>query len=86
MRAYELITCEEMIAVIKEVLYVTSVQDKRLEYVVSVSVCGFPLHAHIYKADPKDWRITGFNPTGDGWDEMLMAVHAINDELDRHYC
>ena len=85
MTAYELITCEEMIAVIKEVLYVTNVQEKRREYVVSISVWGFPLRVHIYKENPNDWRITGFDPTGEGWDEMLMAVHTINDELDRHY-
>lgn len=79
------ITCEEMIAVIKEALYVTNVQDKRREYVVSVSVWGFPLQVHIYKDDPNDWRVTGFDPIGKGWDEMLTAVHAINEELDRHY-
>lgn len=85
MKAYELITCTEMLEVIKEALCVTSVEEKRREYVVSVSVCGFPLHIHIYKDNPKDWRVTGFNPIGDGWDEMLMAVHAINDELDMRY-
>ena len=85
MKAYEDITCEEMLVVIKEVWDVSNVQEKRREYVVHVSVWGFPLHVHIYKEDPNDWRVTGFNPTGDGWDEMLMAVHAINEELDRHY-
>ena len=85
MKAYEYITCEEMIGVIKEVLDVSNVQEKRREYTVSVRVCGFPLWIHVYKEDPKDWRIAGFDPTGEGWDEMLMAVHTINDELDRHY-
>lgn len=85
MKAYEDISCKEMIEVIKEVLDVSNVQEKRREYVVTVSVCGFPLRIHVYKEDPKDWRVTGFDPIGEGWDEMLMAVHAINDELDRHY-
>lgn len=85
MTMYELITCEEMIAVIKEALYVTSVEEKRREYVVQVSVWGFPLWIHVYKDNPKDWRVTGFDPTGKGWDEMLMAVHTINEELDRHF-
>ena len=52
---------------------------------VTYTVWGFKLRVHIDKNNPKDWRVTGFNPTGDGWDEMLTAVHAINDELDRHY-
>ena len=86
MKAYEDITCEEMIDVIKEVLDVSNVQEKRCEYVVRVSVCGFPLRIHVYKEDPKDWRVTGFDPVGgNGWDEMLMAVHAINEELDMRY-
>lgn len=85
MKAYENITCEDMLEVIKEVFDVSNVQEKRYEYVTSVSVWGFPLRIHIYKDDPKDWRVTGFNPAGDGWDEMLMAVHAINDELDMRY-
>ena len=85
MKAYEHITCAEMLDVIKEVFDASSVQEKRREYVIRVSVCGFPLRIHIYKDNPKDWRVTGFDPTGDGWDEMLMFVHAINDELDRHY-
>ena len=85
MKAYEYITCKEMIDVIKEVFDTSSTQEKRREYVVSVSVCGFPLQIHIYKEDPKDWRVTGFDPTGEGWDEMLMTVHAINEELDMRY-
>lgn len=86
MKAYANITCEELIDVIKEVFDVSNVKEKRREYVVPISVCGFPLRVHIYKDDPKDWRVTGFNPIGDGWDEMLTAVHAISEELDRHYC
>ena len=74
-----------MLDVIKEVFDVSSVKEKRHEYVVPIPVCGFQLWVHVEKENPKDWRITGFNPTGDGWDEMLMAVHAINEELDRHY-
>ena len=85
MKAYEYITCNEMLDVIKEVFDVSSVKEKRHEYVVLVSVCGYPLRCHIDKENPKDWRITGFDPTGDGWDEMLMALHAINDELDMRY-
>lgn len=85
MKSYELITCAEMLEVIKEVFDVSNVDEKRREYVVSVSVWGFQLRIHVYKDNPNDWRITGFDPTGKGWDEMLMAVHAINDELDRHY-
>ena len=85
MKAYEDITCDEMLDVIKVTFDASSVQEKRREYVIRVSVCGFPLRVHIYKDNPKDWRVTGFDPTGDGWDEMLMFVHAINDELDRHY-
>ena len=85
MKAYEQITCEEMLEVIKEVLDVSNVQEKRREYVVRVSVCGFPLRIHLYKDDPKDWRVTGFDPTGDGWDEHLMVVHAVNEELDMRY-
>ena len=85
MKAYENITCEEMLEVIEEVFDTSSTQEKRREYAVSVRVCGFPLHVHIFKENPKDWRITGFDPTGDGWDEMLTAVHAINEELDMRY-
>ena len=85
MKAYEDITCEEMLGVIKDVFDVSNVQEKRYEYSVSVSVWGFPLRIHICKENPKDWRVTGFDPTGDGCDEILMAVHAINEELDRHY-
>ena len=86
MKAYECITCEEMLEVIKEVFDTLNTQEKRREYIVSVSVCGFPLHIHIYKNHPKDWRVTGFDPVGgNGWDEMLMAVHAINAELDMRY-
>ena len=85
MKAYECITCEEMLGVIKEVLDVSSTHEKRYEYVASVTVCGFPLRVHIYKDNPKDWRVTGFNPAGDGWDEMLMARTAINEELDMRY-
>ena len=85
MKAYEDISCKEMIEVIKEALDVSNVQENRREYVVAVSVCGFQLWIRIYKENPKDWRITGFNPVGEGLDEMLMAAHAINDELDRHY-
>lgn len=86
MKSYELITCAEMLDVIKGVFAVSNTQEKRREYVVSVPVCGFPLRIHIYKTHPKDWRVTGFDPVGgNGWDEMLMAVHAINDELDMRY-
>ena len=86
MKAYELITCEEMLEVIKEVFDTSNTQEKRREYVVSVSVCGFPLQIHIYKKHPKDWRVTGFDPVGEnGWDEMLVAVHAINEELNMRY-
>ena len=85
MKAYKDITCKDMIDVINGVLDVSDTQEKRREYVVTVSVCGCRLWIHIDKANPKDWRITGFSPTGDGWDEMLMAAHAVNDELDRHY-
>ena len=86
MKAYKDITCGEMLEVIKEVLDVSSVKEKRHEYVATVSVCGFRLWIHIDKNDPKDWRVTGFDPVGGaGWDEMLMAVHAINDELDMRY-
>ena len=85
MKAYEDISCKEMLEVIKEVFDASSTQEKRREYVVRVSVCGFPLWIHIYKENPKDWRITGFDQTGDGWDEMLTAVQAINEELDMRY-
>ena len=86
MKAYEHITCDEMLEVIKEVFDVSNTQAKHREYVVSVSVCGVPLRIHVYKNHPKDWRVTGFDPVGgNGWDEMLMAVHAINDELDMRY-
>ena len=86
MKAYKNITCAEMIDVIKELFDVSSVKEKHHEHVVPISVWGFQLRVHVYKDNPTDWRITGFNPTtGDGWDEMLMAVHAINAELDRHY-
>ena len=85
MKAYEQITCDEMLDVIKEVFDASNTQEKRREYVVSFAVRGFPLRVHVYKNDPKDWRVTGFDPTGDGWDEMLMAVHAINEELDMRY-
>ena len=86
MKAYERITCEEMLEVIKGVFDTSNTQDKRREYVVSVSVCGCPLRIHIYKNHPKDWRVTGFDPVGGhGWDEMLMAVHALNEELDMRY-
>ena len=85
MKAYEQITCEEMLEIVKEVLYVKRTMEKHREYIVSVSVCGFPLWIHIYKDDPKDWRITGFDPTGEGWDEMLTAVQAINEELNMRY-
>ena len=43
MKAYEDITCEEMLGVIKEVFDVSNVQEKRREYVVRVSVWGFLL-------------------------------------------
>ncbi len=87
MKAYEHITAEEMLDVIKWAFDTTSnTEEKRREYVVSVSVCGFPLRIHIYKKRPQDWRVTGFDPVGEkGWDEMLMAVHAINEELDVRY-
>ena len=86
MKAYDHITCDEMLDVIKGVFDVSNTQDKHHEYVVSVSVCGFPLRVHVYKNYPKDWRVTGFDPVGgNGWDEMLTAVHAINDELDMRY-
>lgn len=86
MKAYELITCEEMLEVIKEAFDTSNTQEKRREYVVSVSVCGFPLRIHIYKKHPKDWRVTGFDSISEsGWDEMLMAVHTINEELDMRY-
>ena len=86
MKAYEQITCAEMLEVIKEVFDTSNTQDKRREDVVSVAVCGVPLQIHVYKNRPKDWRVTGFDPVGgNGWDEMLMAVHAINAELDMRY-
>ena len=85
MKAYENITCEEMLEIIKDVFDVSNVQEKRREYVGSIVVCGFQLRIHIYKENPKDWRVTGFDPIGEGWDEMLMAVHAINEELDMRY-
>lgn len=85
MTMYELITCADVITAIKEVCYVTNVRENRREYVVKISVWGFPLYVHVYKDNPNDWRVTGFDPTGDGWDEMLVAVHAINAELDRHF-
>ena len=86
MKAYEIITCEEMLEVVNEVFDTSNTQEKRREYTVSVRVCGFPLRIHIYKNRPKDWRVTGFDPVGGrGWDEMLMAVHAINEELDMRY-
>ena len=85
MKAYEDITCEEMLEVIKEVFDVSNVQEKRREYVVPVSVWGFPLRIHIYKNRPKDWRIAGFDSIGEGWDERLMAIQAINEELDMRY-
>ena len=85
MKAYEQITCKEMLEVIKEVLDVSNVQEKHREYVVRVSVCGFQLYVHIYKYNPKDWRVTGFDPIGEGWDEHLIACTAINEELDMRY-
>ena len=85
MKAYGQITCEDLLEIIKDLFDVSSAQEKRHDYVVSVSVCGFPLRVHVYKDNPKDWRVTGFNPAGEGWDEMLMAVHAINEELDMRY-
>ena len=86
MKAYDHITCEEMIDVIKGAFDVSNTQDERHEYVVSVAVCGCSLRIHISKKHPKDWRVTGFDPVGGyGWDEMLMAVHAINEELDMRY-
>ena len=88
MKAYEQITCEEMIGVIKEVLDVSNVQEKRREYVVRVSVWGFPLRIHIYKENPKCWRVdTAFGESVDGfeWDAKVTAMSAINEELDRHY-
>ena len=85
MKPYERITCKEMLDVIKEVFDASSTQEKRREYIVRVSVWGFPLRIHIYKDNPKDWRVTGFDPAGEGWDEMLMACEAINDELDMRY-
>ena len=85
MKAYEDITCEEMLEIIKDLFDVSNVQEKRREYVGSIVVCGFQLRVHIYKENPKDWRVTGFDPIGEGWDETLMAVHAINEELDMRY-
>ena len=86
MKEYAHITCADMLDVIKEVFDVSSVQAKRREYVVSIAVCGVPLRVHVYKNHPKDWRVTGFYPVGGrGWDEMLMAVHAINEDLDMRY-
>lgn len=85
MKAYENITCEEMLDVIKEVFDASNVKEKHCEYVVLIHVCGFLLQIHVYKNNPADWRITGFDPTGDGWDEMLIACTAINEELDMRY-
>lgn len=85
MKSYEHITCKEMLDVIKTAFGVSnsSVREKRHEYVVPITLCGFPLYIHIYKGDPKVWRV--FDPTDTAWDIELMAVQAINDELDRHY-
>lgn len=83
MKSYDNITCEEMLDVVKKVFDVSSAKEKRHEYVVFIILCGFPLEIHICKADPKVWRV--FDPTDAAWDIKLMAVHAINDELDRHY-
>ena len=86
MKAYENITAEEMLDVIKGMFDTSNTEETRREYVVSVSVCGFPLRIHVYKNHPQDWRVTGFDPVGEkGWDEMLMAVHAINEELNMRY-
>ena len=85
MKAYEDITCEEMLEIIKDLFDVSNVQEKRREYVGSIVVCDFQLRVHIYKENPKDWRVTGFDPIGEGWDEMLMACEAINEELDMRY-
>ena len=86
MKEYAHITCEDMLEVIKEVFDTSNTQAIRREYVVSVAVCGVPLRIHVSKKHPQDWRVTGFDPVGGrGWDEMLMAVHAINEELDMRY-
>lgn len=86
MKEYAHITCDEMLEVIKEVFDVSNTQANRRDYVVPVSVCGVPLRIHTPKKHPKDWRVTGFDPVGGhGWDEMLMAVHALNEELDMRY-
>ena len=88
MKAYEDITCTEMIDVIKEVFDVSNVQEKRREYVVPVSVWGFQLRVHICKENPKCWRVdTAFGEPVDGfeWDAKVTAMSAINEELDFHY-
>ena len=83
MKSYEHITCGEMLEVVKEVFGVSSVKEKRHEYVVPITLCGFPLYIHICKDNPKVWRV--FDPTDAAWDIKLVAIHAINEELDRHY-
>ena len=88
MKAYEDITCKEMIDVIKEVFDVSNVQEKRREYVVPCSVWGFPLLVHVCKENPKCWRVdTAFGEQVDGfeWDAKVTAMSAINEELDFHY-
>lgn len=88
MKAYEDITCEEMIGVIKEVFDVSNVKEKRREYVVTVSVWGFPLLVHVCKENPKYWRVdTALGDPVDGleWDARLTAIDAINEELDEYY-
>ena len=88
MKPNEDITCTEMIDVIKEVFDVSSVKEKRREYVVRVSVWGFHLLVHICKEDPKCWRVaTPFGEPVDGfeWDARLAAINAINEELDFHF-
>ena len=86
MKEYAHITSAEMLDVIKEVLDTSNTQANRRDYVVSVVVCGVTLRIHVPKNHPKDWRVTGYDPvSGRGWDEMLMAVQAINEELDMRY-
>ena len=88
MKAYEDITCKEMIDVIKEVFDASNVQEKRREYVVPVSVWGFQLRVHVCKENPKCWRVTtawGYPIDGFEWDAILEARMAIDEELDGLY-
>ena len=82
-----MITCEEMLDVIKEVFDVSNVQKKGREFVVSVSCWGVPLLVHVTS---KGWRVTtAFYPgkpvDGFEYDVVLWAKIAIWEELSRRY-